>query len=135
MAANGPPPGPPPLANTALSDVDTDGNGAISEDELKTALEKNAPPGASTDMAADMFKKIDTDGNGSISSTEWDSFQQAAANGPQGSSSTTQSQTLKDLVSQVYGSADADGNGSLTKDEMTAWLQKAMGSTSVSFMA
>ena len=71
---------PSALAGKNVTDLDTDGDGSISQAELTSAMEQNAPTGASTAMtdavAANLFKKIDTNGDGKISTDEWNSFQQ-----------------------------------------------------------
>ena len=51
----------PPGANTSFSDVDTDGDGSISETELTSLLSQNGTGKTSSDSrTADLFKKIDS---------------------------------------------------------------------------
>jgi Ca2+-binding EF-hand superfamily protein len=136
QGTKGPP--PPRLAGKQLSDLDTDGDGSISQSELLNFL---SPQDASTSStaaqrAADLLKKIDTDGDGKISASEWGAFQQKVGHHHHQHSEQTQdsqqtSTKLQDLVNQVYKGADANADGQLTQDELGNWLQKALSGSQV----
>ncbi len=130
---------PPPLAGKALTDLDTDGDGTISEAELQKALGGTASAdgtSASSDQANKLFKKIDADGDGTISSDEWNSFQQKMKSHhhhyPQGvdamdasqdaASNANATQSMQSLVAQLYKSIDTDGNGQLSQSEVVNGL-------------
>lgn len=69
------------MQQNLFNKADTDGDGAISQDELQSLMDKNprlakaltsyaAPSDGSTATAADVLKKLDTDGDGKVSATE-----------------------------------------------------------------
>jgi len=67
-----------------LSDIDSDGDGAISQTEME-AFDTSKSGRTDTTRADEMFAAMDTDGDGSVTSTEKSAFDdQMAANGPQG---------------------------------------------------
>ncbi len=71
--------GPP-----SLSDIDSDGNGAISKTEME-AFDTSKTGSTDTTRADQMFASMDTDGDGSVTSSEKSAFdEQMQANGPQG---------------------------------------------------
>jgi Ca2+-binding EF-hand superfamily protein len=138
---------PSALAGKKLTDLDTDGDGSISQAELAGSLEQNAPAGVSTDQAdaaaANLFQKIDANGDGKISTDEWNSFQQQiqaphhghhhhhakdaqdASNGQDSSTASAQG-----LTDSLFQAADANGDGTLTKAELQAWLTQAVAAQS-----
>lgn len=133
---------PPSLATKKLADLDTDGDGSISQAEFEKAL--TGTTGTASDPASDasssttaladsLFKKIDANGDGKISTDEWSTFQQKiqagghhhhhhahASSSDDDSQSATQ--TLQNIVAQLYKSADTNGDGQLSPSEMTNWL-------------
>jgi Ca2+-binding EF-hand superfamily protein len=111
------------LAADQFSTIDTSGDGSITEDELKAALDQLASAdgtsgtgSVSDDQAAKIFKKIDTDGDGKISATEWSAFQQKVQSFQQ------QQASVAALASKAFSDADTDGNGSISQDEFKALL-------------
>jgi len=137
---------PSALAGKKVTDLDTDGDGSISQAELTSAMEQNAPTGASTAMtdavAANLFQKIDANGDGKISTDEWNSFQQQvqaphhghhhhhaqdAQNANGQDSSTGAAQNFTDALFQA---ADSNGDGTLTKAELQTWLTQAVAAQS-----
>jgi Ca2+-binding EF-hand superfamily protein len=78
MAAMAPPPPPPQdqapntdLADALISALDTDGDGAISSDELSSALQTSDSTSTSnTDTSAALLKALDSDSSGGVSSDE-----------------------------------------------------------------
>lgn len=71
-----------------FSKLDTDGSGAVSQDELQALLDKVASDhGTNSTLATssgDMFAKLDTDGNGSLSQTEFKAGGPQKGQAPQG---------------------------------------------------
>lgn len=125
------------LSGKQLADLDTDGDGSISQSEFQSFLtgQTATQTTAADQRATDLFKKIDTDGDGKISSTELSAFQQKIgqhhhrhAEQTQDSQQTSSSSKLQDLVNQVYKSADSNGDGQLSQTELTSWLQQSLGS-------
>jgi len=132
---------PSALAGKKVTDLDTDGDGSISQAELTSVMEQNAPAGASTDKvdaaAANLFKKIDANGDGKISTDEWNSFQQQVqaphhghhhAQGAQDASSSQDSSTgaAQNFTDALFQAADSNGDGTLTKGELQTWLTQAV---------
>ena len=78
MAAMAPPPPPPQdqapntdLADALISALDTNGDGAISSDELSSALQTSDSTSTSnTDTSAALLKALDSDSSGGVSSDE-----------------------------------------------------------------
>src|SRR5258706_13841733 len=84
-----------PMIAKHFDEIDTDGNGQLSPDELRAFHEK-----MQAQRFAEHFRKIDTDGDGRISLAE------AQANAPR----------LAEHFSQI----DANGDGFITPEEMKA---------------
>lgn len=73
------------MAKNRFKSTDTDGDGAVSKDELTTALEEgaeNAPQGVQAPDVDEMFENMDVDGDGSISEEEMTTNMEE--NGPKG---------------------------------------------------
>ena len=148
MTAMAPPPPPndqapnTDLADALISALDTDGDGAISSDELSngltsagsnqifSALDKNKdgtvsqdeltasltppPPPPQQTSSDELFSQLDADGDGSISETELSSALQTRDN-----TSTTSTETSAALLKAL----DSDSSGSVSSDELKAALQ------------
>jgi len=101
------------LASKKFSDIDTDGDGSISQAELEATLGQTtaANDSSSTDSrAAKFFSKLDSDGDGKISSSEWSSFQQNIQQlHGHGHHHHLSGKQLSDV--------DTDGDGSISKSE------------------
>jgi len=68
----------------SLSDIDSDGDGAINKTEME-ALDTSKSGSTDTSRADRMFAAMDTNGDGSVSATEKSAFdEQMAADGPHG---------------------------------------------------
>jgi Ca2+-binding EF-hand superfamily protein len=137
------------LAQDQFSDIDTSGDGSVSQAEFKTALENaTGNPSVTDAQASNLFKKIDANGDGSISPAEWSAFQQKMQGLEQGhghhhhhrasggaDDSQSASQTTQSAISQLFASADANGDGQLSQSELSAWLQNGQSSPSVNTLA
>lgn len=112
--------GPPP----DLAALDTDGDGNVSQDEMKAARAAEfktidadgdgyltlAELEAWTNRkSADQFKSLDTDSNGSVSVDEF-------VNGKAGRAAT--------MAKNLFRLADVDGDGALSADEFTTMASK-----------
>jgi Ca2+-binding EF-hand superfamily protein len=78
QGAFGPPPPPPGEGKSAadmMSEMDTDGDGSVSSDELKAFGEAHGPKSSErASKAEEAFASADTDGDGKLSSTEFETF-------------------------------------------------------------
>jgi len=105
---------------------DANGDGTLSEDELKTFMEENAPPpndlnGPMGQMSSqamqenleDLFSKIDSDGNSAISESEFSTF---ASNATSGSGTTSS-------VEDIFSAYDTDGDGTLSEEELSVFMK------------
>lgn len=125
-------------ASGMFSDIDADGDGSISEEELSGYMEANRPPpppppregaregssaeaasasGSSASNASDLLASIDTDGDGSVSQSEVSSFLEANAPPPPpppeaSGSSSTSSTTSSSSSEGTSGTASSSGSSS-----------------------
>jgi Ca2+-binding EF-hand superfamily protein len=78
QGAFGPPPPPPGEGKSAadmMSEMDTDGDGSVSSDELKAFGEAHGPKSSErASKAEEAFASADTDGDGKLSSEEFETF-------------------------------------------------------------
>lgn len=95
-----------------VGEVDTDGDSAISIEELAASLNTDAASLAQT------FGEIDADGDGKVTGTELDSGLKAMfeTNGPPPPPSES------DIASMLMSAADTDSGGSLSLDEILSAL-------------
>jgi Ca2+-binding EF-hand superfamily protein len=91
-----------PMIAKHFDEIDTDGNGQLSPDELRAFHEKMRAQHEQMQAQrfAEHFRKIDTDGDGRISLAE------AQANAPR--------------LAEHFGQIDANGDGFITPEEMKA---------------
>ena len=108
IAAMAPPPPPPrdqapatELADALVSALDADGDGAISGDELSSALQaSDSTSSTSTDTSAALFKVLDSDSSGGVSSDELNAALQAGRE-KNGDSSTDQANVTEALNKMI----------------------------------
>ncbi|WP_205886441.1 EF-hand domain-containing protein, partial [Metapseudomonas otitidis] len=92
-----------------FGELDTDGNGSISQDELTSAL------GEKSDVdSSELFAALDNDGDGSLSVEESAALAPpppppGGMGGPRGAGGDSE---------ELFGQLDADGNGSVSQDEL-----------------
>ncbi len=135
------------LQNKLFSTADTDGDGALSQDELQSLLDAKprlanalsslaTSSSGSTPTASDVMKALDTDGDGKVSATELSSAlakARSAAGGAEhphhhkaadGSSGTSQ---FTQMLDGLFNSGDSDGDGSLTQSDLETMMQQVPG--------
>lgn len=101
-----------------LARLDSDGNGAISKDELGTALSSDSKDGITVSLSQ-AFGDLDSDDDDSLSADEL-----AAMTPPP----PPPMQPATDLAEHLLGSLDTDGDGSISTEELSAGLSSAEGS-------
>lgn len=105
-----------------FSQIDSNGDGNLSQDELGEGMKSIMPPPPSTiDFAQsrsgsgdDLFGKLDTDGSGAVSQEELQALLDKVAS-DHGTDSTSASSG-----SDMFAKLDTDGNGSLSQAEFKA---------------
>jgi Ca2+-binding EF-hand superfamily protein len=137
LAAQEAPPSSSNVAATLIGTADTNGDGALSLDEVEGALGQDTTSGA--DALSQSFATIDTNGDGQLSASELSTSLDAqnAASGVQ-SAPSEQAQrahahhahhaqtSSTDAASQMLDALDANGDGQLSASE----IQSASGSSS-----
>jgi Ca2+-binding EF-hand superfamily protein len=130
LSAQEAPPSSSDVAAKLIGTADTNGDGALSLDEVESALGQDTTSGA--DALSQAFSKIDTNGDGQVDAGELTSAldAQKSASGAhhahhahhahQAAPSST------DLASEVLGAVDGNGDGQLSASE----IQTALGSSS-----
>ncbi|MGG2023972.1 XopAW family type III secretion system calcium-binding effector [Pseudomonas sp. S8] len=111
MTAMAPPPPPndqapnTDLADALISALDTDGDGAISSDELSSALQtRDNTSTNSTDTSAALLKALDSDSSGDVSSDELKAALQAGRERPpeeRTASTQTTSEALNRMIANL----------------------------------
>lgn len=102
-----------------LASLDTDGDGKVSSDELKTALsnsDSNSPQSGVLVSLSQSFSDLDSDGDEGLSLDELSAM--APPPPPPGAPDTS-------AVDELLSALDSDGDGSVSTDE----LSSALGST------
>jgi Ca2+-binding EF-hand superfamily protein len=124
--------------------ADSDGDGAISQDELQTLLEKNprltqafsslSSSSDSASTAASVFDQADTDEDGKITSSEFTSALTTAREAAKaqrdeatGAPPEPPAGDFSEMLTQVFADGDTDGDGSLTADDLDAMMQQSPG--------
>jgi len=114
---------PPPPKPPSFDQVDSNSDGSISLDELKSS----APKGADSSKTEELFKSMDADGSGSVSKEEQEAFQAKADKARQqlgsflfdlqSAGQSTASTSTQDDSDDIFGQVDADSSGGISKDE------------------
>ncbi len=134
LSAQEAPPSSSDLAAKLIGTADTNGDGALSLDEVKAALGQTTTQTttSSADALGQAFAKIDANGDGQISASELSSALDAqnAASGANHAHHAHHAHhaaaSSADLASQVLGAVDTNGDGQLSAAE----IQTALGSSS-----
>ena len=117
----GPPPGGQPpsasdMANNLMKDLDQDGDGALSADEIKSALSST---GDSSDLSA-ALSKIDSNGDGSISTDELTSAFEAAK--PKDGHGHHHEMNADATANSIMSAFNSDGQDGLSLSEISSAL-------------
>ncbi|RON53673.1 EF-hand domain-containing protein [Pseudomonas frederiksbergensis] len=96
--------------------LDSNGDGSVSQDELKTAQSDKPDNRLLADLSKN-FTDLDSDDSGSLSSEEMAAMAPPAP--PQDQAPNT------DLADALLGALDADGDGNLSSDELSHGLTAA----------
>ena len=135
LSAQEAPPSSSDVAAKLIGTADTNGDGALSLDEVKSALGQGATQNTASgaDALGQAFAKLDANGDGQLSASELSSAldAQKSASGAdhahhahhahQAAASST------DLASAVLGAVDANGDGQLSASEIQAALGASSG--------
>jgi Ca2+-binding EF-hand superfamily protein len=121
QGAFGPPPGAPPnegkSAADMMSEMDTDGDGTVSADELKAFGEAHGPKsGKGAEKAEEAFASADTDGDGKLSSEEFETFDKTMRE--------NFASRVHERMSQAYSQAQ-----SLTQPDFASWFSNSSASS------
>lgn len=115
---------------TAMSAIDTDGDGAMSESELSTFLDTNGTS-PSTDQSAAIFASMDGNGDGSVSTGELGDWMRANAAPPSaraaletgGVSLSDGTSSAGEASSSTFTAADTNQDGTVSQSEFEAYFQ------------
>ncbi len=116
QGAFGPPPPPPGAGKSAadmMSEMDTDGDGSVSADELKAFGEAHGPKsGKGAQMAEEAFTSADADGDGKLSSAEFETFDKTMRE--------NFANHMHERMSQAYSQAQG-----LTQPDFASWFSNS----------
>ena len=102
-----------------LAKLDTNTDGSVGQDELKSALSQKSNDGLLVSLSKN-FSNLDSDNSGSLSSEEM----AAMAPPPPPDKSTDQAPNTE-LADAVISALDADGDGAISSDELSNGLTSA----------
>jgi len=115
-------PDPAQMAKELFASTDSDGSGAITQEELTTALASKARDGGGPD-AEELFAAMDSDGDGQVTEEEHESGL-AALHRDLAQASMLTSMGMNggqpSMADQLFTETDVDNDGSITKEELTA---------------
>jgi Ca2+-binding EF-hand superfamily protein len=133
MVANGPKNGP--SADQLLSQMDTDGNGSVSQSEFMAGPGggQQAQADQSGSTTDDYFSSLDTNGDGYISKSEFEAAMGESTSSVQGGS---QEQKLLDKLLEALGTAGqtTSSTASTTSTSSTASTTSQSGTSSTSLV-
>lgn len=122
-------------AASMFADADADGDGAVTSDELATAMAAHAPSDlpadapSATDMASNMLSNGDVDGDGSLSLGEFQALKPPHGGPPPGpppSDGSGDAAAPSDASSDAStNAADLNGDGVVSADELAQTLTSA----------
>jgi Ca2+-binding EF-hand superfamily protein len=120
-------------AASMFADADADGDGAVTSDELATAMAAHAPADlpsdapSAADMASGMLANGDSDGDGSLSLSEFQAMKptQGGMGGPHGAGGPPPSGASDDSGGASTDPADLNGDGVVSAAELAQTLTSA----------
>ncbi len=110
------------LQKQLFAKLDSNSDGAVDQDELKSALSQKSDDGLLVSLSK-QFGDLDSDGSGSLSSEEMTAM--APPPPPKDQAPNT------DLADALISALDTDGDGAISSDELSSGLTSA-GSTDTS---
>ena len=135
LSAQEAPPSSSDVAGKIIGVADTNGDGALSLNEVEQALGADTTSGA--DALSQAFNSIDTNGDGQVDASELTNAldaqkgaqgAQAAHHGHHAHHAHQAPPSSGDLASQVLGAADTNGDGALSPAE----IENALGASTAS---
>lgn len=113
---------PAQMSKELFSSTDTDGSGAIDQEELSAALASKSGDGQGPD-AAELFSALDADGDGLVTEDEHESGLASMHKDLARASMLTgmsMGQDMESLAEALFMETDADGDGSITEEELAS---------------
>lgn len=104
------------LQKQLFAKLDSNGDGAVDQDELKSALSQKSDDGLLVNLSK-QFGDLDSDASGSLSAEEMTAM--APPPPPQDQAPNT------DLADALISALDADGDGAISSDELRSGLTSA----------
>ena len=104
---------PSDMLQQLIDGADSNGDGALTADEIKTKLGGQAS--SVSDLSGD-FAKLDSDGDGKLTSGELQSAMKSGHHGPPGGPPPSSA----DMASNVMSALDGDGDGQLSTGELSS---------------
>jgi Ca2+-binding EF-hand superfamily protein len=118
-----------------FNSIDTNQDGNISQDELKTAMGDNAS------NVSNLFSQIDSNEDGSIDSSEFETAMQASMpppppppppGGMTGTGNSASSSESEQTTETVFNTIDTNGDGYISPEELAAYLEQQENGSSTS---
>lgn len=139
------PPDSSQIAEDLAKNLDIDGSGSLSQEELQTAVDEMDDQGGMTMSAEDLFSALDSDGDGSVTQSEFATTLQTLAEsrdlaqgmgGPGGPGmggmpppppppASDASSSDSDTTSSQSSAADTNGDGEVSLDELVAYYTES----------
>ncbi|MDB5445575.1 MAG: calcium-binding protein [Phenylobacterium sp.] len=116
------PPSAGDLASALIGQADTNGDGALSADEITSVLAQNGGAAPGSDAVTSAIGKLDSNGDGKLSASELTAGLDTLRKAHGHHHHSQQAASSTDLASKLLGKADTNGDGGLSADEISAQL-------------